>query len=255
MQTIRRPLLVLGFIVFAGLSTAAGQQPAATPTIPPRPTTQGGVDIDSVPKTIQAPPPSEYPDIESLPKPPAASTPSGYPDIESLRKPGSTAALFPAQPAPTPLPGTPVGRAGQNRLGTTLGGNRAGGGILGRKRNSGRQHDVMVDQADADPLEVRVAYRRAKTIAMANDPGMADLLHQADGAGTDVEKRVFLKEYYTRLYAGVEKADPNPELKKHVNVLRLITESRYDPKRRDVGGDEDIVLGRGGGRGGGGRNR
>ena len=254
MRTIRRALLVLGVTV-AGLSSATGQQPAATPTVPARVSTHDGIDIDSVPKTISAPPPSEYPDIESLPKPAAASTPSGYPDIESLRKPGSTANLFPAQPVPTPLPGTLPARPGQNRLGTTLGGSRTGGGALGRRRNSGRQHDLLVDQADADPLQIRVAYRHAKTIAMANDPGLADLLHAADGAQTDVEKRKILKEYYNRLYAGVKKADPNPELKKHVDVLKLITESRYDPRRRDVGGDEDIVLGRGGGRGGGGRNR
>ena len=255
MRTIRSSLLILGVLALVYAGRAAGQEPAATPTVKARTAAQEGVDVDQVPKTISAPPESEYPDIDSLPKPSAASTPSGYPDIESMRKPGSTANLFPAQPTPTPLPGTLGGRLGQNRLGTTQGGRRTGGGAFGRKKNSGRQHDVLVDLADADPLQVRVAYRQAKTVAMANDPGMADLLHQADAAETDVEKRGFLKEYYTRLYSGIEKADPSPELKKHVDVLKMITEARYDPRRRDVGGDEDIVLGRGGGRRGGGRNR
>ena len=245
-------------LLMASLGGMTGQVPTTTPTLaPPGPVqnTAGGTDIDSLPKTITIPTPTGYPDIESLPKAAPESTPGGYPDIESLRKPGSSAALFPAQPVPTPLPGTQPGAPGRNRLGTTLGGNRAGGGILGRKRNSGRQHDVLVDQADADPLQVRVAFRHAKTIAMANDSGMADLLRQADAAGTDVEKREYLKQYYTRLYAGIEKADSTPEMKKHVDILKMVTTSRYDPRRRDVGGDEDITLGRGGGRRGGGRNR
>ena len=90
---------------------------------------------------------------------------------------------------------------------------------------------------------------------MSRDPGMAELLNQADVAATDKEKRVYLKEYYTRLYAAVKQVDTSPEMRRHVAILTLITESRYDPKRREVGGDEDITLGRGGGRRGGGRNR
>lgn len=185
-------------------------------------------------------------------RPQPSSTPStSYPDIESLREPGSTEKLFPAATPPPVLdpnapPGTP--QAGAAARG------RHGGGILGRKSSSGRQRDTLVDQADSDPLTVRVAYRRAKTLAMVHDPGMADLLHQAAAAGTDVDKRAILKQYYTRLYAGVLKADTSPEMKKHVETLQLVASARYDPKRRTVGGEEDIVLGRGGGRRGG-RNR
>ena len=249
-----RNLIFAGILtLMAGLANLPAQEPAANPT--PR---VGYTDIDSLPKApLPTSKPSEYPDIHSLPMAVPASTPSGYPDIEKLRKPGSSVALMPAQPSPTPpVPGTPTGGANRlNRLGTTQGGTRLGGGALGHKRNSGRQHDVLVDQADSDPLGIRVAYRRAKTIAMAQDPGMANLLEQAGAADTDVEKRAYLKEYYTRLYDGVERADATPEMKKHVDTLRLVSIARYDPKRREVGGDEDIVLGRGGGRRGGGRNR
>ncbi len=186
-------------------------------------------------------------DIAAEPAPtPAATQNSGYPDIESLREPGSSAKLFPAQPAATPDPTQVAGR-GQ--------GQRGRGGALGRARNSGRRRDVAVDQADADPLQVRVAFRRAKTVVMTRDPGLADLLQQATAAGTDREKRAFLKQYYVRLYAEVAKLDASPEMKKHLTTLSQVATARYDPKRREVGDDESIVLGRGGGRRGGGRNR
>ena len=143
--------------------------------------------------------------------------------------------LFPsngAQASPTPA-------AGHG------GGHRNGGG--GRNRNN-RRHDLLVTQADADPLQLRVAFRRAETIAMARDPGLADLLHQADASDTDTEKRVYLKEYYTRLFNSVRRIDPSPEMKAHVGLLTQVAEQRYDPKRREVGGDEDLVNGRGRGR-------
>ena len=236
------------FILACGLTLAVGSADLPAQEAVPIPTPGEHNPAPSAAK-------DGYPDIESLPKAISASTPSGYPDIESLRTPGSSLKLLPPPPVATPAPGTLPGGRGQNRLGTTQGGTRQGGGALGRKRNSGRQHDVLVDIADADPLEVRVSYRHAKTIAMAHDPGMADLLKQADAADTDVEKRAFLKQYYAHLYDGIEKVDTTPEMKKHVDTLRLISSSRFDPRRREVGGDEDIVLGRGGGRRGGGRNR
>lgn len=194
-------------------------------------------------------------DIQQQPRPAPTPTdaPTDGPSIESLREPGSTAKLFPDQPVATPASGTPGTAPGVAR-GAGRGANGQGG-LLGRKRNSGRQRDVLVDQADQDPLLVRVAFRRAKTLAMVRDPGMATLLQKADAAGTDPEKRAFLKLYYTRLYDGIGKIDRSPEMKKHLDTLRQVAQSRYDPRRRDVGGDEDIVLGRGGGRRGGGRNR
>ena len=120
-----------------------------------------------------------------------------------------------------------------------------GGG--GHQRN-GRHHDLLVSQADTDPLMVRVAYRRAKTTALAREPDLAILLHEAAAAGTDVEKRVYLKQYYTRLFATVCKVDTSPEMKAHVDLLMQVAEQRYDPKRREVGGDEDLVNGAGRGR-------
>lgn len=234
-----------------GSGNLPAQEPAAVPT-----SRDSYPDIESLPKALPASTPNGYPEIDFLPKAVPTSKPSGYPDIEALRNPGSSVKLMPARPIPTTGSDVPVGGGRRtNRLGTTQGGTHLEGGVLGHKRNSGRHHDVLVDQADADPLEIRVAYRRAKTLAMAHDPGMADLLKQAGAADTDLQKRASLKEYYTRLYDGVERVNTTPEMKKHVDTLRLVSTSRYDPKRRDVGGDEDIVLGRGGGRRGGGRNR
>ena len=246
--------LLVGALSVLGINRASSQAPPPKPaaTVAPGPRTDYP-DINSLPKPGPPPPNDDYPDIRSLPQTAPAAPDNGYPDIDSLRAPGSSLKLLPAQPTPTPVPGAAGG--GVNRPGTTQGGRRAGGGALGRKRNSGRNRDVLVDLADADPLNVRVAYRRDKTIAMSRDPGMAELLNEAGGAKTDKEKRVYLKEYYNRLYAAVKQVDPSPEMKRHVAILTLVTESRYEPKRREVGGDEDITLGRGGGRLGGGRNR
>ena len=196
-------------------------------------------------------------DIQQQPRPSAtpASGTSDASSIESLRAPGSSSKLFPDRPVATPAPNATgvnplAGGGGQGR-----GANRQPGGLLGRKRNSGRQRDVLVDQADSDPLLVRVNFRRAKTVAMVRNPDLAVLLQQADAADTDPKKRAILKVYYTRLFDSIGKIDGSPEMKKHLNTLRLVALSRYDPRRHEVGGDEDITLGRGGGRRGGGRNR
>ena len=182
------------------------------------------------------------------PGPAPAPTPSlvEKADIESLREPGSTAKLFP-QDTPAPLiPGTPD----EPGVGGTVNGRR-GNALLnsGQRRRSTRANDLLGDLADSDPLELRVAYRRAKTTAMARDPGLADLLRSAAAADTDVHKRAFLKEYYTRLYADVRKVNPSPEMQKHVELLGLVAQQRYDPQRRVVGGEEDLIRGGGGRRG------
>ena len=182
------------------------------------------------------------------PTAPPNSAPNEYPDIDALREPGSTAKLFPQQ---TPDPNT-TGEDGQT-LPRRNG--RRGGGLPGAgqpHRRGQRLNDALVAEADADPLEVRVAYRHDKTTAMARDPGLADLLRDAAAAGTDVRKRSVLKVYYNRLFADVRKVDPSPEMRKHVDILAMVAQQRYDPQRRVVGGEEDIIRG-GGGRGG--RNR
>ncbi len=166
-----------------------------------------------------------------------------YPDIDSLREPGSSAKLFPAEPASQ----TPVG-PGQGTADTTTG--RRNNALLNNNahRRNTRANDVLLNQADNDPLEVRVAYRRAKTIAMARNPGLAQLLHEAAAADTEVQKRALLKTYYTRMFAEVRKVDRTPAMKQHVELLAQVSQQRYDPQRRAVGGEEDIVRGGGGGR-------
>ena len=176
------------------------------------------------------------------PGPAQAASQNAYPDIDSLREPGSSAKLFPEQTAAA----TPTGQGNGNGNGNGQRNNP----ILNhtQRRRGTRSNDVLVDQADADPLAVRVAYRRAKTVAMVRDPGLADLLLQADTVRTDVQKRAVLKVYYTRLFAGVRKVDGSPEMKKHVDLLAQVAKQRYEPQRRTVGGEEDLIRGGGGGR-------
>ena len=181
---------------------------------------------------------------DAAPAPTPLPTPGSYPDIDALREPGSTAKLFP-QEAPDASPGTGTegtgARSGRRSRGIPGGGQQ--------HRRSQRASDTLLAEADADPLEVRVAYRRAKTEAMVRDPGLAALLQDADAARTDVQKRAVLKVYYTRLFDGVRKIDPSPEMKQHVDLLAHVARLRYDPQRRTVGGEEDIILGGGGRRG------
>ncbi len=174
------------------------------------------------------------------PGPSPSASQGSYPDIESLREPGSSAKLFPAQtPSPTPaIPGAEGTAQTGNRNNPLLNNNQ--------HHRNGRTNDMLGDLADSDPLEVRVAYRRAKTVAMARDPGLAELLHEANAARTDVQKRAILKIYYTRLFDEVRKVDRSPEMKKHVDLLSQVSQQRYDPQRRAVGGEEDIVRGGGG---------
>ena len=141
------------------------------------------------------------------PAPLPSATPGSYPDIDALREPGSSA-KFLASPSPSPSSTTP----GQG----IHAGNVPSNGALfggGQHNRSVRANDQILAQVDGDPLEVRVAYRRDKTVAMVRDPGLAVLLHQAAAAGTEIQKRAFLKEYYTRLYAEIRQVDPSPEMK------------------------------------------
>jgi hypothetical protein len=103
---------------------------------------------------------------------------------------------------------------------------------------------MAAEKADLDPLDVRVAYRRDKTLAMERDPGLADLLREAAAAPTDNDKRAWLRQYYTRLYAGISKIDPSPAMKAHVALIADVTEQRWNPKRRAVAGEDDLVNGR-----------
>lgn len=153
----------------------------------------------------------------------------------------------PAQEAPPAAPATGLFPAA-SPAGPTTPRSRAARGAKGR-RKSRYATDAAVSQASADPLAVRVAYRKAKTMAMVREPGLRELLLQADAAPTDDEKRAFLKVYYTKLYATIRKIDPSPAMKSHVDLLSSASQQRYDPKRRAVDGEDDLAgIGRNGGR-------
>ncbi len=128
-------------------------------------------------------------------------------------------------------------------------GRHAAAGAHRRGRHSQYATDAAVSLANSDPLEVRVAYRKDKTMAMAREPGMRDILLQADAARTDDEKRAFLKEYYTVLYSTILKIDRSPTMKAHVALLQQATRQQYDPQRRSVSGEDDLEgVGRNAGR-------
>jgi hypothetical protein len=161
-------------------------------------------------------PPPEAPDQGTEAAPPA---------------PGAAGNLFPGA---TPAPGQPTTR---NRPRPSR--------LLGNKsKRNARATDLVSAEADADPLDVRIAFRRAKTQAMLEDPSLADDLRAAAFASTDKLKREWLRLYYTRLYARVEKIDASPGLTAHVALLKVIARQRYDPQRRMVAGEEDLVNGR-----------
>ena len=94
-----------------------------------------------------------------------------------------------------------------------------------------------------------MAYRRAKTQALARDPGLVQLVRRADVADSDREKRAVLRQYYTRLFAQVRRIDPSPAMKTHVDLLSQVAAQQYAPVRRAVAGEEDLITGRDVGRG------
>lgn len=108
-------------------------------------------------------------------------------------------------------------------------------------KQKGRSRDRTLQRADSAPLPVRVAYRRDKTAALARDPELGDLLRRADASGTDEQKRAFLHEYYTRLFASIRRTDSSPDMKVHLALLAQVAEQRYDPKRRAVAGEEELL--------------
>ncbi len=162
---------------------------------------------------------------------PATAEPVPYPlDLPDLHPPSNGTGLFPNGPrqnAPAPTSGNP-GRNRRNPL------------TKGSKQR-GRSLDLTLQKADADPLKVRIAYRRDKTTALARDPELTELLRRADASGTDAQKRVYLHEYYTRLFASIRRMDSSADMKVHLALLAQVAEQRYDPKRRAVAGEEDLL--------------
>jgi hypothetical protein len=165
---------------------------------------------------------------------PPVSSPAAEPDQATDTSPAASGSgnLFPET---GPAAGQQAPLAGRPRPSRLLGNKN--------KRNA-RAADILSEEADSDPLEVRIAFRRAKTLAMAQDPGMPELLHRAAAAPTDKAKREWLRQYYDRLFADIRKIDPSPSLAAHVALLTKIAQQRYDPQRRMLAGEEDLVNGR-----------
>ena len=195
------PLLATGWWFVTGFSCALAQE--ATP----------------------APPAPQAEPTPAAPEPPPYSL-----DLPELHPPGNGGGLFPNNPRQNP-PATTSSRTGRTRRNPL---------DSGSKRR-GRSLDRTLQQADADPLTVRVAYRRDKTVVLARDPELAVLLRRADEADTDVKKRAFLREYYTRLFTAVRRLDSSPGMKQHLTLLAQVAEQRYDPKRRVVATEEDLL--------------
>ena len=167
--------------------------------------------------------------------PSTTASQSGYPDV---RKEAADPSLFPdPDRVARDLVRPPSAQSANNP-------NIFGQNGRGKKGGLGRISTQALKQADADPLPVRVAYRRAKTLAMERDPSLGALLRQADLAGTDVERRRYLRVYYVRLFAEVRRIDPSPAMNAHLDSLKLPTEQRYDPKRRATADEDDLINGR-----------
>ncbi len=175
-----------------------------------------------------APPPSAP---QAAPTPAAPEPPPYSLDLPDLHPQGNGTGLFPNGSRQNP-PASTAGRSGGKRRGSLA---------TGSKQRGGRSIDRTLQKADTDPLAVRVAYRRDKTVALARDPELTVLLQRADAAGTDVQKRRDLREYYTRLFASIRRLDSSPEMKEHLTLLAQVAEQRYDPKRRAVAGEEDLL--------------
>ena len=173
-----------------------------------------------------APPPPQAAPTPAAPEPPPYSL-----DLPELHPQGNGTGLFPNGSRQTP-PTTTASHSGSKRRSSLATGN---------KQHGGRSLDRTLQKADADPLTVRVAYRRDKTLALARDPDLTVLLQRADAAGTDVQRRENLREYYTRLFASIRRLDSSPEMKEHLALLSQVAEQRYDPKRRVVAGEEDLL--------------
>ena len=169
-----------------------------------------------------------------------AQEPPPYPlDLPDLPPASNGTGLFPDGPRQNPPANPPTGSGRNQRSKLNTGGSKA----------RGRSRDRTLQRADNDPLDIRIAYRRDKTQALARDPELNALGRRADAAATDTEKRRLLREYYARLFASIRRADSSPAMRAHVDLLSQVAAQRYDPKRRAVAGEEDLLNGRDVGRG------
>ena len=187
-----------------------------------------------LPAVAQQPDVSPAPAAAPQPPPPAAEPPPYSLDLPDL--PSSNGeSLFPSGSRPNP-PSASTGNS-PNR-------SNPRSKLLTVSRTHGRALDRTLQKADSAPLDVRVAYRRAKTEALARDPGLSEWAHRAEAAKSDAEKRRYLGEYYTRLFAEVRRDDASPAMKAHEDMLAQIAAQQYAPNRRVVAGEEDLLNGR-----------
>lgn len=214
MQRRRRRLLVPALLV--ALTGSVATPPGSAQTPPPTPATPA---TEAAPYTSPAPPPAEN---ALFPAPGAAS-----------------------RPAPPPVPDNQNLRRARKENGRR--GRRAGteGGAFGAGPKRQAANPALLTAA-ADPVEIRIAYRRAETEAK-RDPIFIDLLRRADLARDDEERRALLRRYYTELFVRVRQLDRSPTLAAHVAVLSRAAEQRYAPKRK-AGGVDENELGRIGGK-------
>ncbi|MBV9657022.1 MAG: hypothetical protein JO295_02820 [Verrucomicrobia bacterium] len=109
-------------------------------------------------------------------------------------------------------------------------GNRSGGTSRAARRD--RFNEPTLNEAAQDPLELRLAYRRARTAAL-RDPRFADLQQQANAARSDEEKRAILRVYYEELFARIRRLDHGtPGMNAHVELLARAAQQRYAPQRK-----------------------
>lgn len=147
-----------------------------------------------------------------------------------------------AEPAPVPadapikfsLPGTP--QSGNENLGlipeTPEPVQKPKGSAIAEPKPSRKASDTPPrTSASEDEMAARIRLRQLKTRVL-REPKVQALYEKAQSVPTDYEKRETLKEFYTLLYARIEKLDGS--LKKRTTALRnesirRLTQVKIDP--------------------------
>lgn len=203
-------------------------------------------------ETPAAPAPQE---TAPAPEAPAAEAPAPAPEPKAKPAPDLTPAqdipmpkketgldLMPAQdtpqmfPEPVLIPETPESTPKPE-----------GSAIEEPKKEKGKEK-VKQDKtaAAADEMASRIRYRQAKTRAL-KDPAVQAEWAKAAKARTDYARREALTNYYTLLYARMEKLDAS--LKKEIASrqivsLRRIKQARLDPTEAPVIEETPVVSSR-----------
>jgi|GEM_PF-3031418 len=133
-----------------------------------------------------------------------------------------------SQPSPTPLSlipdmPAPVEKPSRRSSGGTSGGSRPGA-VNPVKKNT--------TETNTNDIADRIKFREAKTKAL-RDEKVQEQLALAESAKNDREKRIYLKKYYTLLYAKILKIDGS--IKKLVSQrqaqsLKQLDQSKVRPE-------------------------